>query len=65
MAKPAYTCIVFFENRPPAKYRQVFYPNRLWQYCTRNLGTITAMNIYNKITKEFIKQAKTLYDAQI
>ncbi len=59
MAKIVFSCVVFFENRPPAKYRRVTNLPNLWQYCENNLGIITSINVYNKKTREFIKQFRS------
>lgn len=61
MAKTIYTCIIFFENRQPVKYRGVTNPYNLWKYCER-LGRPTAMNLYLKDSKQFAKQCRTLSD---
>lgn len=53
-----YTAIVFSEEYNPCKYRNVSNPNRLAQWFTNHYSRVTAINLYDKETKEFVKQIK-------
>ncbi len=56
MAYNKFSAIFFFENRPPAKYRTVTNLPKLWEFCNKNLGFVTSVNVYNKRTGDFVKQ---------
>ncbi len=53
-----YTAIVFSEGHAPCKYRNVSYPNRLAQWFSGHYSRVTAINLYDKETKAFVKQIK-------
>lgn len=67
MAKPVFTCIVFFDGRRPCKYRKVSNIYNLYKYCTnfRNFPEqLTAINVYSsdKIHLQQIRTLKEAYD---
>lgn len=64
MAKKEYTCIAFFLDRQPAKYRGVTNVYNMWKYCQNKLSyNITHINIYDKRTKMFVKQIRSIHES--
>lgn len=53
-----YTAIVFSKGHHPCKYRNVTKPDRLAAWFSYHYSQVTAINLYDKQTKEFIKQIK-------
>ena len=53
-----YTAIVFSEGHAPCKYRNVSRPNKLAEWFTKHYSRVTAINLYDKETKNFVKQIK-------
>ncbi len=68
MAKRLYSCIIFFSDRSPVKYRTVSNLYGLWKYCQNRISSnILYFNVYDKKTRLFISQLKSLshvYDFQ-
>ena len=55
--KTQFSCVVFFRDRQPVKYRTVVDIAKLWNWCSANLNpNITVINIYLKSTRQFLKQ---------
>ena len=62
--KQQYTCIVFVSNYSNAmKYRGVTNVYNLFKNLQGAGYQITAINIYHKQTKQFVKQIRTLHEA--
>ena len=56
-----YTIIVFFEDRPPVKYRNIKHNNLQTTFISFikkkfDINKPTVMNIYNKLSKDFLQQ---------
>lgn len=65
MAKPVFTCIVFFEGRNPCKYRKVSNVYSLYKFCSnfRNFSeALTSINVYDQ-QKNFVEQIKGIQHA--
>lgn len=58
MNRLKYNCVFFFENRQPAKYRNVSNIRNLWQYVERNLDRVKCVNLYYSDSKRFYKQVR-------
>jgi len=58
--KYGFNCIFFVENnfgqQIPLKYRNVTKPYSLTNYVINAGYRVTALNVYNAVTKDFIKQ---------
>lgn len=53
-----YTAIVFSEGYRPCKYRNVTKPDNLAKWFTFHYSRVTAINLYDKVTKEFVEQRR-------
>ncbi|NDV46022.1 hypothetical protein D0T49_03075 [Paludibacter sp. 221] len=64
MKKREYTCICFAANKGGAlKYRRVTNVYNLFKNMLSAGYQLTAINVYDKQTKQFLKQLRTLHDA--
>ena len=59
MAIKLYTAIVFISGREyPIKYRKISNIDRFMIFATGKFPNLTAVNFYEKETKQFYKQVK-------
>lgn len=50
--------IIIFKDNKPYKYRACMSAFRLADWFVKNIGVWSAMNVYSRYTKKFIKQIK-------
>ena len=53
-----YTAIVFSRGHHPCKYRNVTRPDKLAAWFSSHYSEVTAINLYDKQTRQFVKQIK-------
>lgn len=59
MSKPEYTAIIFIDHRNyPIKYRKISNIDRFIQFARNKYPLLTAVNFYERSTKQFYKQIK-------